>query len=74
MYKPLTINFKIPEILERYIDDFISYMNNSNGLSADCYEMEIRNILNGCDATLTEEEIGLLRNYYCRGGIYEKTD
>ena len=70
MYKPLEIDFEIPEILQRDIDEFLEELNERSGSMADCYEQEIRNILNGCDFTLTEEQIELLRNYYCRGGIF----
>lgn len=71
MYRPLEINFQIPQILADYINEFLLDLNTKNGHLADCYEQEIRNILNGCELDLTDEQILLLRNYYCRGGIYE---
>lgn len=71
MYKKLEINFPIPQILEKDIEDFLFNLNNKNGNLADCYEEEIRNVLNGCEFDLTDEQITQLRNYYCKGGIYE---
>ena len=73
MYQPLNLSFQVPEILQRNIDEFLYNLNKENGNLRDCYEAEIRNILNsctGCENELTEEQIELLRNYYCRGGIY----
>ena len=70
MYRPLDIDFEIPEILKRNIDEFVDDLNNNNGNTADCYEAEIRSILNGCDTCMTENQVLLMRNYYCRGGIY----
>lgn len=69
-YKELEIDFAIPEILQQDIDDFLHCLNEEGGSLADCYESEIRNILNGCDTCLSYEEVELLRDYYCRGGIY----
>ena len=70
-YEPLKINFDIPEILQRNIEEFIQNLNERNGNLADCYEEEIRSLLNYCDADLNENQIELLRAYYCKGGIYE---
>lgn len=73
IFKPLTLNYNIPEILQDNINLFIKDLNERNGQLADCYEEEIRSILNGCDEDLDEEQIGLLRWYYCKGGIYLNT-
>lgn len=70
MYKKLNIDFEIPEILSDSIDDFIEYLNGGGKLG-DCYEEDIRSTLNGCDLCLTESQIDLLRQYYCKGGIYK---
>ncbi len=70
MYKPLPLDFEIPEILENTINDFIDNLNNKNGNLEDCYRTEIRSILNGCDLCLSENQIDMLRNYYQKGGIY----
>ena len=74
MYRELHIDFPIPEILQRDIDEFLQNLNEEGGNLRDCYEAEIRNILNSCvdcDGELTEEQIELLRNYYCKGAIYK---
>ena len=64
------LDFDIPEILQDDIDAFIKDLNERNGQLADCYEQEIRSVLNGCDECLTKEQIEMLRWYYCKGGIY----
>ena len=71
-YKALEIDFKIPEALQEYIDDFLENLNERNGVFADCYEQEIRYLLNECreERRLTEEQIKILWDYYYRGGIY----
>lgn len=71
-YKKLDIDFEIPELLEEGINGVLKDLNERNGYMADCYEQDIRNTLNGCDLCLDEEQIELLRDYYCRGGIYEE--
>ena len=71
MYKKLNIDFEIPELLSDGIDGMIHDLNENEGRLADCYQEDIRNTLNGCDTCLDDEQIELLRNYYCRGGIYE---
>lgn len=73
-YKALEIDFSIPAILQKDIDDFIFDLNMRDGQLADCYEQEIRNILNGCDDCLEMGQIELLRNYYVKGGIYKERD
>ena len=70
MYKPLDIDFGIPEILADSIRGFVDDLNNHNGDLADCYEQDIRNTLNEYDDYISEEHIELLRQYYCKGGIY----
>ena len=71
-YHALDIDFEIPEILEQDIADFLRNLNEQGGNLANCYEEEIRNILNECSEfeLLTDNQISLLRDYYCRGGIY----
>lgn len=70
MYKKLDIDFEIPQLLEDGINDFVNNLNNQNGSLVDCYQEDIRNTLNGCDLCLTSEQIELLRQYYCKGGIF----
>lgn len=74
LYKKLEINFPIPELLETSIEEFLIDLNEKGGKMADCYEQDIRSTLNGCDLCMTEEQIDLLRQYYCKGGIYENVD
>ena len=71
-YKPIDIDFDIPEELQETIKLLLVELNEHNGRSADCYEAEIRSILNCCsiDEELTETQIEVLRRYYCKGGIY----
>ena len=45
IYKPLDIDFDIPEILADSIRRFLDDLNNHNGDLADCYEQDIRNTL-----------------------------
>ena len=73
-YTKLEINFEIPELLQDSINDFIVNLNEHNGNLADCYVADIRNTLNGCEECLTPEQIDMLRQYYCRGGIYNHAD
>lgn len=61
----------MPDDLNEQIDEFLYNLNNEGGNLADCYEQEIRTTLNCCEDDLAEEQILLLRNYYCRGGIYD---
>ena len=74
MYKALEIDFPIPDVLQEDIDAFLDDLNNKGGRFADCYESEIRSILNSCKdsfSELTPEQDEVLRNYYVRGGIYD---
>lgn len=70
-YKKLGIDFEIPELLERTINEFVIDLNENRGRLADCYEEEIRSLLNCYDLCLTEDQIQLLRDYYQWGGIYD---
>ena len=75
MYRKLDIEFDIPELLKEEIDSFLEYLNTGGRLGlADCYEEDIRSTLNGCDLCLTDEQVQMLRDYYCRGGIYKNDD
>lgn len=47
-YHALDTGFKIPEILKRDINEFLKNLNEEGGDLADCYEEEIRNVLNEC--------------------------
>ena len=71
MYKPLPIDFDIPEELDDSIRAYLHHLNYESGTSVDCYQAEIQVILNWCsrDEVLTEDQIQLLRDYYQRDGI-----
>ena len=72
IYKPIGIDFGIPENLQETINLLLDELNEHTGRFADCYSEEIRSILNCCsiDEELSEKQIEVLRHYYCRGGIY----
>ncbi|MBQ8698660.1 MAG: hypothetical protein IJ521_06645 [Schwartzia sp.] len=71
MYKPLAIDFEIPEELDGTIKAYLHHLNYESGTSVDCYQAEIQVILNWCyrDELLTEKQINLLRDYYQRDGV-----
>lgn len=69
-YKALEINVPVPELLTDTINEFLDDLNNKDGHFADCYEQEIRNLLNCYDECIPEDIRTELRNYYVRGGIY----
>ena len=68
MYQKLKIDFEIPDELDREIDEYIHHLNYESGTSIDCYQEEIRVILNWCqiESILTPQQIEILRNYYQR--------
>lgn len=74
MYKELEVSFPISDIIQNDIDHILEELNSGKKANlADCYMSELYNELNnsiGYD--LTEEQAGILRQYYCRGGIYGK--
>lgn len=74
MYKKLKIDFEIPYLLAHSIDEFLVDLNEHGGRLADCYEQDIRSTLNGCDLCMTPAQVQLLREYYCKGGIYDSND
>ena len=76
MYKPLNIDFEIPEDLQQTIDEFLHCVNYNNCSCEDCYRAEIQCALNWCkrERLLSDDQIELLRNYYQRGGIYGQTN
>ena len=70
-YKPLKINFTIPEELQLAIDGYLHSLNYDNGGCEDCHRTEIMCELNWCyrEGILTNEQIKLLRDYYQHKGI-----
>lgn len=70
MYRKLEIDFKLSDFLEEEIEKFLNHVNNENGLSADCFQTEIKLMIRDSD-NLTEEQRQLLLNYYVWGGIFD---
>ncbi len=70
MYKEKKFNFEIPYMIQKDIDELISYLNSGGDLP-DCYIDNLRSDINSFDIDLTPEQQEELRDYYCRGGIYE---
>ncbi|MBQ6133022.1 MAG: hypothetical protein IJI65_02600 [Lachnospiraceae bacterium] len=68
-YEKLEIDFEIPDFLSDRIDDFVEYLNTSDGLSEDCYRTEIGLMIR--DAELPPDKQKLLKDYYEWGGIYK---
>lgn len=70
-YKPLLIDFEIPDDLKDMINQYLQYLNKGDRTSDDYYKTEIKLILNWClrESLLTENQIALLRNYYQNDGI-----
>lgn len=67
-YNKLNIDFNIPDFLEEEINVFVDYLNNSDGLSEDCYREEISLMIR--DSELSDDRKKLLKDYYVWGGIY----
>lgn len=70
IYKPLEIDFKISEELQKAIENFINCINSENSLSEDCHRSEIDFWIKA-DTHLTQEQYITLRDYYTFGGIYK---
>ena len=71
MFKAKEFNFEIPEMIQKDIDGLITYLNNG-GEFPDGHIENLRSDINSFDIDLTPEEQEELKNYYCRGGIYEQ--
>lgn len=69
-YKALELDVKVPELLTDTIDEFLFEINERDGMLADCYEQEIRNLLNCYDECIPADTWKELRRYYVHGGIY----
>ena len=70
-YNKLDIDFEIPAELQDVIEQYVTYLNNSDGSLDDCYRTEIQLELNHCyrNGLLSAQQIELLRDYYQRQGI-----
>ena len=69
MYKAKKVDFEIPYMIQRDIDEMLKYLNDG-GQFPDCHEDNLRSDINSFDIDLTPEQQEELRDYYCRGGIY----
>ena len=70
IYKKIEIDYIISEELNKFINEFVEYLNNSDGESEDYYRYEIDFWLKDYKDRLTDEQYNILREYYVRGGIY----
>lgn len=69
VYEELKVDAELPEILRDCIKGLLDDLNSS-GLLDDCWQEEIRSILN-CWDDAPKELDQLLRDYYWRGGIFK---
>ena len=69
-YKPLDIDFVIPDFLQGEIDLYIDDLNNHNGTSNDLFSEEIEYYIKWCDNLITKDQKEQLKLYYCDGGIF----
>ncbi len=69
-YEKLKVDFKIPEDIEKMIDQFLYHINNEDGFSEDYYRSELSFMLKEFNIKLTKEQIDILQEYYVDGGIY----
>lgn len=69
VYEELKVDAELPEILQENIHGLLDDLNSS-GLLDDCWQEEIRSILN-CWDDAPKELDKLLRDYYWRGGIFK---
>ena len=71
--KPIEIDYPLPWIISRDIDEMLEYMNSTaeeRQYSLDLYQSNLIADLNAYD-NLPREIVLQLKDYYCRGGIYE---
>ena len=69
MYKELNVDFSIPYPIQEDIKEMLNYMNNG-GEFPDVYMDNLRADLNAHKMDFEEYQVEILKNYYCRGGIY----
>ena len=67
----LKIDYELSEALNNAIDDLLGELNESDGMSEDCYRTEIDCWIKDYRRHLTEDQYAELRNYYVLGGIYK---
>lgn len=70
--KKMELDFEIPELLAKSIDNFVKAHNSGDSL-VDCYHAELYNDINNCMHTdISDENLERLRDYYIRGGMYDE--
>lgn len=70
-YKALDVDFEIPYCIQEDIINLLKYLNSGEDpRSADCYISNLKSDINSYDLDLSLEQQDILRNYYCRGGIF----
>ena len=69
VYEELKVDAELPEILQKDIKGLLDDLNSS-GLLDDCWQEEIRSILN-CWDDLPKDLDRQLRDYYWRGGVFK---
>ena len=73
MYKEKHFDFEIPYMIQKDIEDMLEYLNNGGKLP-DCHIENLRSDINSFDYDLTHEQQEALKDYYCRGGIFNEPD
>ena len=68
-YKELNVDFEIPWRIQQDIEQMMDYLNNG-GEYPDVYIDNLKSDINSYDIDLTPDQQEVLRNYYCRGGLY----
>ena len=69
MYKQLKVDFEIPECIQKDIEQMLEYMN-AGGKFPDISISNLRSDIYSFDLDLEPVQQEILRNYYCRGGIF----
>ena len=67
----MKLSFPISKELDEAIDIFLKYINETDGMSEDCYRDEIDFWLKDNQPKLTEQQYRQLKDYYVLGGIFE---
>ena len=69
MYKELEVDFPIPYTIQKDIEEMLEYLN-SGGEFPDVYMDNLRADLNAYKIDFEDYQVEMLKDYYCRGGIY----
>jgi hypothetical protein len=68
-YKKIYVGTLTKE-LENAIEIFMNHINTESGTAEDCYRSEIYLWLKDAKDKITEEQYGIVKEYYVLGGIY----